>query len=457
MMKIKDEVERNAQATEANVDQRSPLSLYGSSERFRMIRSRWIIVGAIAIAIVATISYSLLRSTATPAEQSAAPPAANPVGTVRFLMEQQWLIRMKLAKAEKEWLARQITSTGRVIPAQHNHAIVAPPVGGIISDGQIPRIGQQVSRGQTLAVLTQRPTAAENAQIAAGNAQLRLETARIEAERRRLRQAAIEADVRLNQAKTEYERAQRLYERKAYSLRQLQAAEADYKAAQANHAAADEQFKALTDGSAGKLGGVGVPTSYAVRAPISGTVVKVSKARGEQVAPGEQIVEIVNLDTVWVEAPIFERDLSFLGRQAKPVFTTSAYPGVEFSGTILDIGAVIDEQSRAATVTFEVPNRDRTLRIGMQANVRLDAGEGAEALIIPKEAVLDNEGKKIVYVLLSGEEFQRREVTVGDEYGNKVAVLSGLQPGERVVTQGAYQIRLQELRPADAGAHTHET
>lgn len=455
MTKIKDD-KRSTQASEANIDEQSP-PLYGGSERFTMTRNRWIIVVASAVAIVAMISYSLLRTTATPAEQAATPPAANPTGTVKFLMEQQWLVRMKLAKAEKEWLARQITSTGRVIPAQHNQAIVAPPVAGIISGGQIPRVGQQVSRGQTLAVLTQRPTAAESAQIAAGNAQLRLENARIEAERRRLRQAAIEADVRLNQAKTEYERAQRLYERKAYSLRQLQAAEADYKATEANHAAADQQLKALTDGSEGKLSGVGVPTSYAVRAPISGTVVKVSKARGEQVAPGEQIVEIVNLDTVWVEAPIFEGDLSFLSHQAKPIFTTSAYPGVEFSGTILDIGAVINEQSRAATVTFEVPNPNRTLRIGMQANVRLDAGEGADALIIPKEAVLDNEGKKIVYVLLSGEEFQRREVTIGDEYGDKVAVLSGMQPGERVVTQGAYQIRLQELRPADAGAHSHET
>ncbi|MFY9609327.1 MAG: efflux RND transporter periplasmic adaptor subunit, partial [Blastocatellia bacterium] len=292
--------------------------------------------------------------------------------------------------------------------------------------------------------------------IAAGNAQLRIEQSRIDGERRRLIQVANETQVRVNQAKIEYERAQRLYDRKAYSLRQLQAAEADYKAAQATLAAATEQAKAL-GGSEGRLGGIGTSTSYAVSAPISGTVVKVSKAMGEQVAPGEQIVEIVNLDTVWVEAPIFERDLSFLSRQAKPVFTTSAYPGVEFSGKILDIGAVINEQSRAATVTFEVPNRDGTLRIGMQANVRLDAGEGADALIIPKGAVLDNEGKKIVYVLLSGEEFQRREVTIGDEYGNKVAVLSGLQPGERVVTQGAYQIRLQELRPADAGAHSHET
>jgi membrane fusion protein, heavy metal efflux system len=452
MTQVKDEIERGEQR-EGKVDEPSPVHV--GRERFTMNRNRWLIAGAIAIALIAIISYSFLRRNAKPAEE-AAPAAANPTGTVKFLMEQQWLIRMKLAKAEQQWVARQITSTGRVIAAQHNQAIVAPPVGGIISGGQLPRVGQQVKQGQTLAVLTQRPTAAESAQIAAGNAQLRVEQARMDAERRRLVQVANEAQVRLNQAKTEYERAQRLYERKAYSQRQLQAAEADYKAAQASLAAATEQATAL-GGPAGRLGGVGIPTSYAVRTPISGTVVKVSKARGEQVAPGEQIVEIVNLDTVWVEAPIFEKDLSYLSRQAKPVFTTAAYPGVEFSGTIFDVGAVIDEKSRAATVTFEVPNRDHTLRIGMQANVRLDAGEGGNALIVPRESVLDNEGKKIVYVLLSGEEFQRREVTLGGEYGDKVAVLSGLEPGERVVTQGAYQIRLQELRPAEAGAHSHET
>ena len=72
-------------------------------------------------------------------------------------------------------------------------------------------------------------------------------------------------------------------------------------------------------------------------------------------------------------------------------------------------------------------------------------------LLIPKEAVLNHEGKKIVYVQLA---FQRREV---DELGGKVAVLKGLKAGERVVTQGAYQLKLQELRPAEAGARTPET
>ena len=117
---------------------------------------------------------------------------------------------------------------------------------------------------------------------------------------------------------------------------------------------------------------------------------------------------------------------------------------------------MIDEQTRAARAVFEVDNRSGELRLGMQANLRLGSGEKKNVLLVPKESVLDNEGKKIVYVLRTGEEFERRDVVVGDEYGNKVAVLSGVKPGERVVTQGAYQLKLQELRPANAGAHTHE-
>lgn len=389
----------------------------------------------------AAIVFFALRP--APVPENVAPPAkADTGGRVAFLMEQQWLIHLKLAKVEAATIAPQVTSTGRVIPAPLNQAVISPPVGGIINAGNLPRIGQNVVRGQVLATLLQTPTAAETAQI-------RVENTRIEAERRRLAQTGTGSQVRLNLAKTEFDRATRLYERKAYSLRQLQTAEADVKAAEAILGSINDQLAAL--GSTPDLA-----AAYELRAPISGTIVKVHKSIGEQVAPGESVMEIVNLDTVWVEAPIFERDLARLNRQSQAVFTTAAFPGTEFRGRLIDIGAVIDENTRAATALFEVPNATRSLRIGMQANVRLNADEQINAMLIPKEAVLDNEGGKIVYVLLSGEEFQRIEVTLGDEYGGKVAILSGLAPGQRVVTQGAYQLKLQELRPADAGAHTHE-
>jgi RND family efflux transporter MFP subunit len=389
-----------------------------------------------------------------------APAAANSTGTVKFLMEQQWLIRMKLAQVEEQTVARQITATGRVVPAANKQAVIAPPVGGILTGGQIPRIGQRVAQGQTIAVLQQTATSAEQAQVRAAAASAGLENARLDADRRTAAGEVETARIRLDLAQKEANRAQRLYDRKAFSERQLQAAEADLKAARAAYDAAVRRLDALTSSPSVTAARVTVGSanaSYAVRAPLSGYVTKVNKSIGEQVTAGEAILEISNLDTVWVEAPIFERDLNRLGGGAGATFTTAAYPGQEFRGTVVDIGAVINEATRAATVVFQVPNGGRALRIGMQANVRLDAGESVTAMMIPLSAVLDNEGKKIVYVLLSGEEFERREVSLGDAYGDKVAVLSGLNKGERVITQGAYQIRLQELRPADAGVHSHET
>jgi cobalt-zinc-cadmium efflux system membrane fusion protein len=365
-----------------------------------------------------------------------------------------------LAQPEEQTVARQITATGRVIPAANSQAIVAPPVSGILSGRSLPRVGQHVARAQAVAVVQQTATSAEQAQVRAAAATLSLETARLEADRRTASGELEAARVRLDLATKEAERARRLYDRKAFSERQLQAAEADLKAAKAAYDAAAKRVEALgsSPGIASASRGVGsANASYTVSAPLSGYVTKVNKSIGEQVQPGEAIIEISNLDIVWVEAPIFERDLSRLAGNVSATFTTPAYPDQEFKGVVLDIGAVIDEQTRASKVIFQLPNAGRALRLGMQANVRLDAGEQVTAMLIPKEAVLEHEGKQIVYVLLSGEEFERREVVVGDEMGNKIAVLSGLNKGERVVTQGAYQLKLQELRPANAGAHTHET
>ena len=427
-------------------------------------RKRWILVGALALTAAVVLLFLFRRSTNE--DSAAAPAATSPAGTVSFLMEQQWLIRMKLALVEERVIARQITTTGRVVPAANNQALVSPPVGGIIS-GHLPRVGQRVSQGQTIAVVQQTATSAEQAQVRAAGAQVQaqsaqvaVENARLEAERRAAAGEVEAAKVRAELAQKEAERARRLYEQKAFSLRQLEAAEADRETANAAYTAALRRSEVLSAARPLALPSTNIGSAnatYTVRAPLSGFVTKVSKSLGEQVTPGEAILEVTNLETVWVEAPVFERDLSRLGGTVAAFFATAAYPGREFRGTVVDIGAVIDEQTRAAHVIFQVPNAGRALRIGMQANVRLAAGESTSAMLIPKEAVLEHEGKKIVYVLLSGEEFERREVQLGDELGEKVAVVSGLKAGERVVTQGAYQLKLQELRPAAAGAHTHET
>jgi RND family efflux transporter MFP subunit len=404
-----------------------------------MTKPRWMLA-LLVLGIVAAAGAFLLDR---PSEEAAGEPPqpAQTSGIVPFRMEQQWLIRLKLALVEESELPLQIYSTGRVIPSPSNRAVVAPPVGGIIESRQLPRIGQRVLRGQLLATLNQIPTAAEAAQI-------HLENSRIEAERRRLGQAEVELRARLSAATAEAERAQRLVDKKAYSQRQLEIAEADRKAAEANLAAVLEQVRALEP--------TPLSAKYEVVAPLSGTVIDVRKAAGEEVRAGEPILEIVSLDMVWVEAPIFERDLGRITSNVDAVFSTVTYPDEQFRGRLVNIGAVVDERTRTAKVIFEVSNAAGRLRLGMQANLRLGAGDKRRVLLLPKEAVLDNEGKKIVYVLRTGEEFERRDVVVGDDYGDKVAIISGVKSGERVVTQGAYQLKLQELRPAEAGAHTHE-
>jgi cobalt-zinc-cadmium efflux system membrane fusion protein len=418
-------------------------------------RRAWLALGAVVLVAVGAIITMVVARRPSPKapEEAAAPPAAE-AGTVKFLMEQQWAVRMMLAKAEPATVARQITATGRVVPAPGHHAVVAPPVGGLLDSGPLPRVGQTVARGQTLAALRQTPTASEAAQIVTSQAQAEIERARLEAERRRLAETARETELRLNHARVEFERAQRLFERKAYARRQLEAAETDYRAAEVAHAAAIAQRDALRES---RVAAPSPSVNYTVQAPIGGTVVRVAKAHGEQVAPGEAIIELVNLDVVWIEVPIFEQDLARLGPTVRAGFSTPAAPGREFTGRVIDLGSVIHRESRSATLVFEVANRERALRIGQQANVRLDAGERIAALMIPKNAVLEAEGKRFVYVLRSGEEFERREVTLGDEHGDRVTVLQGLKAGERVVTQGAWQLRQHELRPSAPGTHTHET
>jgi multidrug efflux pump subunit AcrA (membrane-fusion protein) len=469
----------------------------------------WLIGGVIGLLLLGLLGYYAWNRISKPAEVAKKEAEKNETGKVKFLMEQQWLIKMKLAKAEKETVSRQVTSVGRVVPAANSQAVVSTPVAGILSDRQLPRIGQYVGGGQQIAFIRQTPTSTELAQTRAAqsqvelsraqiesqkaqlelqknqiemqkiemevqNSQIEIENARLETEKRTATGEVETARVRLEAAKREADRMQRLFDGKAASQKQLQNAQSERESAQVAYDSSVKQRDGLANarpvkprqinvsnpnfrnisGSTAKI--TNVPNGLTISAPFGGYVTKVNKSIGEQVSPGDAIIEISNLDTVYVEAPIFERDLNTLGTSRTATFKVAAYDE-EFTGTVLDFGSTIDEQTRAANVIFQVNNAGRALRLGMQANVRLNAEQTATAMLIPKEAIIEAEGKKLVYVLDSGEEFERREVTVGDEYGDKVAVLTGIEEGERVVTQGAYQIRLQELKPAEDTVHSHET
>ena len=198
-------------------------------------------------------------------------------------------------------------------------------------------------------------------------------------------------------------------------------------------------------------------TSLILRAPFAAVVTEVHKSLGEQVAPGEAILEIANTQTVWLTCPVYEKDLGALHDGIEADFTVLSYPEREFRGSLIHVGEVIDEETRATDALFKVSNDEQLLRLGMQAKVRIAGDRMTQTVIIPKEAVLDREGKSVVYVLFTGEEFERRTIEVTEDFGSMVGVTKGLTPGGRVVTQGAYQLFLQESNPAGDVVHSHET
>jgi multidrug efflux pump subunit AcrA (membrane-fusion protein) len=429
----------------------------------------------------------------TQPSQPAPEPEAPSGPTVAFLMEQQWLIDMKLATAEKRAFARPIAATGRIVPAANSHAVVSSPVPGKLTGQYMPRIGQQVYSDQPLAVVTEVPRASEEAQVRAAMAQVRaaqtqtaaqlksqnallksqnaqalVENARLEAEKEQLAGQVAESAARLEHARHEARRAREVYKIDAISQKELSAVEEELLTVTAEHTAALSRQKALAKAlplpqapllsesveglDSGRSG-----ASLTLVAPLSGVVTKVHKSLGEQVQSGEAICEVTQIDPVWLEAPVFEANLGELSQGMEATFSVISYPKEEFRGTLIDLGSVIDEKTRAATVLFQVPNGKRLLRLGMQANVRLASQNTVEATVIPKDAVLDRDGKTIVYVLLGGEEFVRRDVTVAEDLGSMVSLTSGVSAGERVVSQGAYQLFLQETEPAGAVPHSHET
>lgn len=430
-------------------------------------------------------------SSETPAANSEEEESASE--TISFLMEQQWLIDMKLAEVESRELAVPIHTTGRIIPAANSHARVSSPVGGSLTGQNLPVVGRKVVHDEAVATVIETATASEVAQVRAAlaqveaarvqtsaqlqsdnasirdqNAHARIENARLEAEKKTLSEQLELSQAMLNQAKKESMRARKVHAAEGISARELQAVELKMQEAQTEF----QQVRAkknvlekvqpipvnpLLSGVTSNMSAAYPDTSFTLRAPFSGVVTEVHKSLGEQVAPGEIILEIANTRTVWLSCPIYEKDLGLLHDGIDAKFDVLSYPNREFSGTLVHLGEVINEKTRATDGLFRVNNVKQDLLLGMQAKVRISGDKLTRTLLIPKEAVLDREGKKVVYVLVTGEEFVRRAVTVTEDFGQMVGVTEGLSPGERVVTQGAYQLFLQETNPAEPGVHSHET
>ncbi|PCI35048.1 MAG: hypothetical protein COB53_11335 [Elusimicrobia bacterium] len=181
-------------------------------------------------------------------------------------------------------------------------------------------------------------------------------------------------------------------------------------------------------------------SSYHVKTPISGVVIELNFAVGEQVDVSRKLLTILDPSVLWVEASIFESDLRAVEDSREAVISSSVYPEETFRGKLVALSAVFDEATRSVKAIFEFPNTDERLRPGMFVDVSIEAEAKEEALAVPSAAVLDKEGMRVVFVHTHVEEFEMREVHLGGRYGNLISIRSGVAEDERVVTVGAYQL-----------------
>lgn len=179
-------------------------------------------------------------------------------------------------------------------------------------------------------------------------------------------------------------------------------------------------------------------------APIGGTVVERHAEEGEYVNEGERILTIAKLDTLWAEMAAYESDLPWLSDGQNVTFTSEALPGKEFTGRVAWIDPVTDIRTRTTRVRMNVNNKQGLLRPGMYLTARVDSMLGDEPkLVIPRSAPLITGERAVVYIQIPGADrptFQGVEVKLGPRLEDGYVVKEGLTEGQRVVTNGAFQI-----------------
>jgi membrane fusion protein, heavy metal efflux system len=179
----------------------------------------------------------------------------------------------------------------------------------------------------------------------------------------------------------------------------------------------------------------------AVRAPVSGKVLELKVVPGEfRNDTNAEVIVIADLSSVWVTSDVPESSIRFVHAGEPVQIELAAYPGEMFRGTVRQIADTVDPQTRTIKVRAVLPNPDGRLRPDMFARIRLVSNMDRKP-VVPNSAILQSESGTAVVREMTPGHFQQVPVKLGARVGDKVAVLSGLDPGDRVVTDGVLLVR----------------
>lgn len=354
-------------------------------------------------------------------DQPPAPAAATPnlpPGGVYMAKESQFLLGVRTARAAERDIEARVEAVGQVIPRADGHATIAAPQPGRVAaarNSKLPFLGDRVKKGQPLFVLEQTLGAAD--------------ASTVQAQALQARTAIAQARARRDQARRELERRRSLAG--VVAKKEIEQAALDLELAEREVKLAEQQ--------AALFGGGGL-RRVTVTAPIDGTIAEANVSLGDQIAADKVIYTIIDSSSLWVEANVFEADIPRIEQAGSADIRVEGY-AEPFRGTVFRIGQVVDPATRTVKVILAVDNPQGKLRAGTFARVAVSAGGTRRVLAIPDAAVIEEGGRRFAFVHVAPEVFVRRELVLGARDGDAWAVEAGLKGGERVVTQGTYQLR----------------
>jgi cobalt-zinc-cadmium efflux system membrane fusion protein len=364
----------------------------------------------------------------------AAPAGGEEAPGISFLKEQQWTLDFGTAVVTEQSVRESVAVPARIEARPGGSADLAAPIDGRLTFVLDVPLGGLVTRGQELArVAPQPPDPGDLPQ---------------------LQRARAEAQSALALASRDRERAERLTTAGAAPAKRLDEARTAEEQAKARVAAAQAslaQFDAARAGTASEMA-----SAFVVRAPLTGVLAARAAAAGATVRAGDRLFTVVDAARVQVVGQAPESATSRIRAARSAEIETADEPGRITAGPLVSVGKVLDRQSRTLPVTFALDNTTIALPIGQTVVLHLLADATRAAPAVPASAIVDDAGRPIVFVQREGERFERRAVTLGPRSGDVVQIVEGLKSGERVVSKGAYLVRLASLSTSvPAHGHVH--
>lgn len=327
---------------------------------------------------------------------------------------------VKLAVSDKASIDTIIELPGEIRFNEDRTAHIVPRVPGV-AESVAADLGQNVKKGQVLAVISSSDLAD-------------------------LRSAALAAQKRVALAKTTYEREKKLWQDKISAEQDYLLAEQAYREAEIQEQTATSKLSALGAGGAG-----GALNRYVLRAPFDGIVVEKHIAQGEAVAADANVFLLSDLSSVWAEVIVSPKDIEkiSIGKDVTIYSTASKSSAV---GKISYVGNLLGEQTRTAKARVVIANPNLAWRPGLFVNVAMTRDKKEVPVAVQSDAVQTVEGKTVVFVA-DPKGFKVQPVTTGASDGKYVEIVEGIAPGTTYAATGSFVVKAEQGK--GSAGHDH--